>query len=146
MTFIASESTEVDPQEEEYYAPAPAVTLETLLGNASVGTLLDARAKLENMLTDRVSKEYESMKESVLAIAKATNVPAEQVIEILLPKTKGKRTKVASDDKPERVKYRHPENPELTWSGRGREPKWLAEAREVFDENDLLADDFQRID
>lgn len=25
-------------------------------------------------------------------------------------------------------KYRHPENPELTWSGRGRRPQWFIEA------------------
>ncbi|MFV1841318.1 MULTISPECIES: H-NS family nucleoid-associated regulatory protein [unclassified Phaeobacter] len=25
-------------------------------------------------------------------------------------------------------KYRHPENPALTWSGRGRKPKWFIEA------------------
>ncbi|MDQ7260850.1 H-NS histone family protein [Paracoccus sp. PS-1] len=25
-------------------------------------------------------------------------------------------------------KYAHPENPELTWSGRGRKPGWIAEA------------------
>lgn len=25
-------------------------------------------------------------------------------------------------------KYRHPENPEITWSGRGRKPKWIVEA------------------
>ncbi|MGI3168194.1 H-NS family nucleoid-associated regulatory protein [Pseudooceanicola sp. C21-150M6] len=24
-------------------------------------------------------------------------------------------------------KYRHPENPELTWSGRGRQPEWFKE-------------------
>lgn len=28
-------------------------------------------------------------------------------------------------------KYRHPENPEITWSGRGRKPKWIAEALEA---------------
>jgi DNA-binding protein H-NS len=27
------------------------------------------------------------------------------------------------------VKYRHPKDPSLTWSGRGRRPKWLVEAR-----------------
>ncbi|MBO9468145.1 H-NS histone family protein [Tropicibacter sp. R15_0] len=27
-------------------------------------------------------------------------------------------------------KYRHPENPALTWSGRGRKPKWFVEALE----------------
>ena len=25
-------------------------------------------------------------------------------------------------------KYRHPENPELTWAGRGRQPRWIKEA------------------
>lgn len=24
-------------------------------------------------------------------------------------------------------KYRHPENPDVTWTGRGRKPKWVAE-------------------
>lgn len=24
-------------------------------------------------------------------------------------------------------KYRHPENPDITWSGRGRKPAWIAE-------------------
>lgn len=24
-------------------------------------------------------------------------------------------------------KYRHPENPSITWTGRGRKPKWFAE-------------------
>lgn len=26
------------------------------------------------------------------------------------------------------AKYRHPENPELTWSGRGRQPQWFKDA------------------
>jgi DNA-binding protein H-NS len=26
------------------------------------------------------------------------------------------------------VKYRHPDNPALTWSGRGKRPQWLVEA------------------
>lgn len=40
--------------------------------------------------------------------------------------------------KPVPVKYRHPENAALTWTGRGKAPKWLAEeeangkARQVF--------------
>lgn len=25
------------------------------------------------------------------------------------------------------AKYRHPENPEVTWSGRGRKPQWVTE-------------------
>ena len=29
---------------------------------------------------------------------------------------------------PTMPKYRHPENPALTWSGRGRKPQWFVEA------------------
>ncbi|RDW13617.1 H-NS histone family protein [Paracoccus thiocyanatus] len=28
-------------------------------------------------------------------------------------------------------KYRHPENPEITWSGRGRKPGWIVEGLEA---------------
>ena len=31
---------------------------------------------------------------------------------------------------PKPAKYRHPENPSLTWSGRGRQPDWIKEALE----------------
>jgi len=29
---------------------------------------------------------------------------------------------------PAPAKYRHPENPALTWSGRGRKPQWFVDA------------------
>ena len=37
-----------------------------------------------------------------------------------------------TDSKPKRTpvapKYQHPENPAVTWSGRGRKPQWFVEA------------------
>ncbi|MFD1914208.1 H-NS family nucleoid-associated regulatory protein [Halodurantibacterium flavum] len=30
--------------------------------------------------------------------------------------------------KPVAPKYAHPDNPELTWTGRGRQPRWVSEA------------------
>lgn len=35
--------------------------------------------------------------------------------------------RVKKERAPVAAKYRHPSNPELTWSGRGRQPKWVAE-------------------
>jgi DNA-binding protein H-NS len=32
---------------------------------------------------------------------------------------------------PAAAKYRHPENPALTWSGRGRKPQWFVDALEA---------------
>lgn len=40
--------------------------------------------------------------------------------------TGGKKTRKSSG--PAGAKYRHPENPEMTWSGRGRQPGWFKDA------------------
>lgn len=37
-------------------------------------------------------------------------------------------TETKSARTPAAAKYRHPENPALTWSGRGRKPQWFVEA------------------
>lgn len=36
--------------------------------------------------------------------------------------------KVAKVRKPAKPKYAHPENSSVTWSGRGRKPKWVVDA------------------
>ncbi len=40
-------------------------------------------------------------------------------------------TGTKSSRAPAAAKYRHPENPALTWSGRGRKPQWFLEALEA---------------
>jgi DNA-binding protein H-NS len=40
-------------------------------------------------------------------------------------------TEVKSTRVPASAIYRHPENPGLTWSGRGRKPLWFVEALEA---------------
>lgn len=119
------------------------MTLEAVLDGMTVAELLDAKEKVEKTLKIRVTQENEIVRKSVEAISKATGVPFERVLETLTPE-KPRRTRVKRDDesekKPERIKYRHPSNPDLTWVGRGREPKWLEEARnEGYAEEDLLA-------
>jgi len=39
-------------------------------------------------------------------------------------------TETKSSRTPAAAKYRHPENPALTWSGRGRKPRWFLDALE----------------
>lgn len=39
-------------------------------------------------------------------------------------------TKAKSGKVPSPAKYKHPENPALTWTGRGRKPGWIKEAEE----------------
>jgi len=40
-------------------------------------------------------------------------------------------TETKSARAPAAARYRHPENPALTWSGRGRKPQWFVEALEA---------------
>jgi DNA-binding protein H-NS len=40
-------------------------------------------------------------------------------------------TETKSSRPPTAAKYRHPENPALNWSGRGRKPQWFVEALET---------------
>jgi DNA-binding protein H-NS len=40
-------------------------------------------------------------------------------------------TEAKSSRAPAAAKYRHPEKPTLTWSGRGRKPQWFVEALEA---------------
>ena len=40
---------------------------------------------------------------------------------------------------PAKAKYAHPENPSVTWTGRGRKPKWVTEALESGKSLDDLA-------
>jgi len=118
------------------------ISLADILSDLSVAELLDAKETVETMLAERVNRENATIRASIEAISKATGVPYERILETLAPE-KPRRTRVKRDEeerKPESVKYRHPDHPELTWSGRGREPKWLEEAREEgYDEAALLA-------
>ncbi|ETA53193.2 trans-acting regulatory protein hvrA [Rhodobacteraceae bacterium PD-2] len=48
-------------------------------------------------------------------------------------------TETKSSRAPTAAKYRHPENPALTWSGRGRKPQWFVEALEAGTTTEELA-------
>lgn len=48
-------------------------------------------------------------------------------LEELLAEKSGKSEVARQRRKPAKVKYRHPEQKELAWSGRGRKPAWVVE-------------------
>jgi len=55
-------------------------------------------------------------------------------VEELLRREKGKGRPAAVE-----AKYRHPDNPDLTWSGRGKRPAWVSEALDAGKKLDDLA-------
>ena len=63
-------------------------------------------------------------KKRALALKAATDAAAEHGFS--LAELIGAPKKIATAKAP--AKYAHPENPAMTWSGRGRQPGWIKEA------------------
>lgn len=88
------------------------------ISKMSLPELLDLQSRIPQEMKRRELQEKVDVLTEVRAFAKARGYSLEELLdrEIRFPK-KG----VGSV----KVKYRHPENPELKWTGRGRQPKWV---------------------
>lgn len=93
------------------------MNVEMDLEKMSLKELRDLRNKL-----DRAINTYEDRRrrEALSAVEEAAKAHGFNLTELTAAK-KSRGGSVAA-------KYAHPENPELTWTGRGRKPKWVSEA------------------
>ena len=80
--------------------------------------LLDLHAEIRDAIARRRTTERRELAEKLekLAASSGFSLP-----EILGGRSSGKKAGAASA-----VRFRHPSDPSLTWSGRGRRPKWLS--------------------
>jgi len=81
--------------------------------------------ELETLKSD-TEKAIKTLKARRRAEALAAAEAAARELGFSLSELSGAPTKGAKTVHP--PKYQHPENPEVTWSGRGRRPKWFIEA------------------
>lgn len=88
------------------------------LSTLSVSQLRDLQQQIPAELKRREAQEKINILNEVRAFAKARGYAIEDLI------GKDAKVKVSSGNKV-KVKYRHPENNELEWTGRGRKPKWV---------------------
>ncbi len=88
------------------------------LSTLSVSQLRDLQQQIPAELKRREAQEKINILNEVRAFAKARGYAIEDLI------GKDAKLKVSSGNKV-KVKYRHPENIELEWTGRGRKPKWV---------------------
>lgn len=86
------------------------------ISTAELKSLLDA---IPQELKRRHKAEKAAILEQMKAQAKAAGYSLEELLGEAAAEPKEKKT-VA-------VKYRHPDNSALAWSGRGRTPKWVAD-------------------
>jgi DNA-binding protein H-NS len=87
------------------------------LEKMSYAELTDMERQIERMKTQKQSAERTAVRDKITALAKEHGFTVQE----LLGKGRKKGGKVA-------VKYRDPKNPENTWTGRGRMPRWMAAA------------------
>jgi len=85
------------------------------LDKMNLKELQDLKNKVEIAIASFESKKIEEAQHKVKQVLDEMGLTLDD-----LKETKVKRTKKASPPK-----YAHSENPELTWSGRGRKPNWV---------------------
>lgn len=88
------------------------------LDSLSLKDLKTLQKEIARAIDTAEERQKAGAREQVEALAKKLGYTLAELSE---GKSKAKRA-------PTTPKYRHPENPALTWSGRGRKPQWFVEA------------------
>jgi len=82
------------------------------LSDYNLGELKGLLFELDKEIKARKKQEVTAARERILTIARSAGLPAERLLD-------------GADVLP---RYRNPDDASQTWSGRGRQPKWVAEA------------------
>jgi DNA-binding protein H-NS len=95
------------------------VNIETL----SLVDLRKHRVAVDDLIKTKEVEDRKKAIEAARAAAEALGFKVEDLFG-----SRPTAPSVAKDDRQKvAAKYAHPENPELTWTGRGRTPKWIEE-------------------
>ncbi len=87
------------------------------LEKMSVKDLMDLKARVENLIQQRKQEQKLALRDEMRTMAAEAGFSVEELF--------GGKAKKAGAAAP---KYMHPDDPTLTWSGRGRKPNWLVDA------------------
>jgi DNA-binding protein H-NS len=96
------------------------------LSTLSTQELRKLESDLRTAIKSRESQELGKAYEEVVAIANRIGVPVPQFLKDVAAFTASGKAKRKSSI-PVLAKYRHPDNPQLEWSGRGRQPTWVVD-------------------
>lgn len=90
------------------------------ISNLSLPELYDLQKKLPAEIKRREESGRIKVLQELRNIAQGHGFSLEELVELKTQKVRKSPGTVA-------VKYRHPQNPELQWTGRGRTPRWVQE-------------------
>jgi DNA-binding protein H-NS len=97
-----------------------AIDIKSLNHNQLNDLIQKAQLRQNELQKETITK----VREKVHALLKAEGVSFDEVFGAGVPGTRGKRRGTGSVA----PKYRNPADPEQTWSGRGKRPRWFNEA------------------
>ena len=89
----------------------------TDLADLGLKDLIDLQQRVAVAIVERQQTERADLKSKIAALAAEAGLSLDEVL--------GLRRGRSGPKAPVAAKYRNPENPEETWSGRGRKPNWL---------------------
>ncbi|WP_168194961.1 H-NS histone family protein [Chromobacterium phragmitis] len=94
---------------------------ESDLANLSIADLQRLKSIVENALQKKISAEHADAKQKIMALAALQNLTPQETAH-------GRdRKKPQSQPSQSPPRYLHPDDESLTWTGRGRQPKWVSE-------------------
>lgn len=92
------------------------------LSKLSIQELQELARDIEQEIVSRREADRERVLEQMRELAGSLGLTLEEVLRQERGRDRG--AKLPASTLP---KYRHPENPVLTWSGRGKRPQWINE-------------------
>lgn len=92
------------------------------LSNCSLNELKKLEYDVEKEIIERRQEELGKARQQIISMAQALSLSVEELFDTIGKKTKdGKAGTV-------QARYRNPADSQQTWTGRGRQPKWVGEA------------------
>ncbi len=90
------------------------------LSDYNLSELKGLQVEIEKEIKNRQQQEVTKAREQILAIAQGLGVSVEELLANNGGKSKGTGKKVEAQ-------YRNPADNAQTWTGRGRQPRWIAD-------------------
>lgn len=91
------------------------------LSGYNLSELKGLQHDIEKEIRSRQHQDLQKAREQILAIAQEAGVSVEELL------AGGSKKPMSGKGQKVQVRYRNPSDNSQTWTGRGRQPKWIAE-------------------
>jgi DNA-binding protein H-NS len=91
------------------------------LSGYNLSELKGLQHEIEKEIKSRQHQDLQKAREQILAIAQEAGVSVEELLAAGSKKPKGSKGQKVQ------ARYQNPSDNSLTWTGRGRQPKWITE-------------------